>query len=206
MIHNCDIKCFSIFFPSFVIHKSWCMWFEYDKQYDPCSDNMNKQQDKYLIHESNWVDPQATKHFLCNCTTCNVSLDPVRGFTCLGRTFVCGIKRWKHLFKNVKLTVDLSLKFFFYKNTIQFRNKIVFLGWSLIVLSISQRFSEVFHLKSFGVVATVWFPSGGCQKGEIFFEFEDGTLRREKMGRFVRWLVALFPFVLSFCFPWKMWH
>ena len=29
-------------------------------------------------------DRQATKHFLCNCSTCRVTLDPVRGFRCLG--------------------------------------------------------------------------------------------------------------------------
>ena len=32
------------------------------------------------------VSTEATKHFLCNCNTCSLSLDPVRGFRCLGRS------------------------------------------------------------------------------------------------------------------------
>ena len=39
-----------------------------------------------------WLE--ATKHFLCNCNTCSLSLDPVRGFRCLGRLPVFLLGQW----------------------------------------------------------------------------------------------------------------
>eukprot|EP00437_Effrenium_voratum_P024898 CAMPEP_0181409962 /NCGR_PEP_ID=MMETSP1110-20121109/7093_1 /TAXON_ID=174948 /ORGANISM="Symbiodinium sp., Strain CCMP421" /LENGTH=427 /DNA_ID=CAMNT_0023532493 /DNA_START=33 /DNA_END=1313 /DNA_ORIENTATION=+ len=89
---------FSTFFlPAFVSHdcRPNCMW-----HYEGDSFIMRARRDitageeitvSYLAEESllesiasRRSQLEATKHFLCNCRTCSMTLDPVRGFRCLG--------------------------------------------------------------------------------------------------------------------------
>ncbi|CAL1164068.1 unnamed protein product [Cladocopium goreaui] len=89
---------FSTFFlPAFISHdcRPNCMWhYEGDcftlraRRNIPVGEEITV---SYLAEESllesiasRRSQLEATKHFLCNCSTCRVALDPVRGFRCLG--------------------------------------------------------------------------------------------------------------------------
>eukprot|EP00434_Breviolum_minutum_P033173 symbB.v1.2.029353.t1/scaffold3203.1/size61338/2 len=89
---------FSTFFlPAFISHdcRPNCMWhYEGDSFILRARCDISEGEEitvSYLSEESllesiesRRAQLEATKHFLCNCNTCSLSLDPVRGFRCLG--------------------------------------------------------------------------------------------------------------------------